>query len=380
MPTKALEIKSKKDPIDLAAQWILKSGIQSDGGGFYAWYDLKAAAPSYLYSEITGYGITALLFLYRLLKEELFMEQAIKAGDWIIEYAMHPCGGVKTRLYNDDDKADKTYSFSGENIFSFDTGMVLYGMVNIYKQTKDKKFLDVSKRLAKFLTEKMQNIDGSLSPIYNAKTDKIIESYDKWSNQRGGFHAKVSLGLVGLFELTRDKSYSDAAVKLCEYAVATQEDSGRFITDRITKTTHLHPHCYAAEGLLYTGAVLGIPSFIESSRRATEWAYKGVTSNGINELYDPATKAFNNFQRSDIIAQLLRLGLVFSVGDKTDCLKSVLLKYQYNGEKSHQNGGLLFSRKVAHINSWCTMFAIQALAFYSHRSLISEDMQIEFFI
>jgi len=318
-----LNAKAREDSFGLASQWLSTSGIQSESGGFYAWYSLNEKTYSYIYSEITGYAITTLLFLYNIFKDNGLIRNAEMAADWIIESSMHPCGGVRTRLYKDDDSADTLYSFSGDKIFSFDTGMVLYGMVNLCKLTRNSRCLQASEMLAKFLIDKMQNKDGSLSAIYDPKTDQIIGSLDKWSSQPGGFHAKVSLGLVDLFEITQNDKYRDAAIKLCEYAISTQEESGRFVTDKASQTTHMHPHCYAAEGLLYTGASFGITEFVESAGRATAWAFENVSSEGINGLYDPSTGRFNDVQRCDILAQVLRLGILFSFNYKIDTLQSI---------------------------------------------------------
>ncbi len=362
--------------VDLAAKWIASSGIQSDQGGFFAWFNLQDENYSYLYSEITGYGITSLLFLYKLFGEEAFVDKAKQAAHWITSRSMHPCGGVRTRLFDDDEMADTSYSFTGEKVFSFDTGMVLYGIVNLYKLTGNAEYLQVSETLADFLIDRMQGQDGSLSPVYDAKKGEVLESDDKWSNRRSGFHAKVSMGLADLYRIKRSNKYRDAAVRLCEYAVTTQDESGRFITDNTDKTTHLHPHCYSAEGLWYTGTLLKITSFIESAKKATEWAFANTSANGINELYNPLTKTFNTSQRSDIIAQVLRLGIIFSIGSKIDELKSVLLAYQYSGEDMGQKGGFLYDKESQCVNSWCTMFAMQALASCQHRNLIFEEEQL----
>ena len=111
-------------------------------GGFYSWYSIKDRNYPYLYSEITGYGITTLLFLHKLNNDDTLIEKAKQAADWIIESAMHECGGVGTRLYKDNNLSDEAYSFEGEHIFSFDTGMVLYGMTNLYKSTEDERYLE----------------------------------------------------------------------------------------------------------------------------------------------------------------------------------------------------------------------------------------------
>ena len=376
-----LHTQTEESLFDLAKQWLLHSGIQSNGGGFYAWYDLDNRKYSYLYSEITGYGISTLLFLYSICKDAEFIERARQAADWIISSSLYPCGGIKTRLYQNDNRADKTYSFSGQNIFSFDTGMVLYGMINLYKVTGDERFLDISNILAHFLLDNMQNKDGSLSPIFNLNAGTGFGPLNsKWSNQSGAFHAKVCLGLVELFMVTKIRKYRNAAIKLCEYALSIQEDSGRFVTNSMSGTTNLHPHCYAAEGLLYTGTSFNIASFIKSARKATQWAFKHITSRGVNELYDPSIGTFNQVQRSDVLAQVLRLGLIFSLDYKIDDLLSVLLEYQYLGEVASQKGGFLFNKDKQDANSWCSMFAIQALAFYQDRALISKDLKVNLLI
>lgn len=360
--------------------WMLASGIQSDEGGYYAWYDLENKNHSFLYSEITGYAITALLFLYSLYKDEILIERAKRAAHWIIKCALHDSGGVRTRLYRDDKNADKAYSFSGGNLFTFDTAMVLYAMVNLYKYTDDQEILAVSKKIAQFLLEHVKS-DGSIIPLFNVQTGRNLELRDKWSDQSGAFHAKVCLGLLGLFDITKDIRYRDAAKAICEHALVYQQESGRFITDRFEDTTNLHSHCYAAEGLLYAGLLLNIERFVQAAKKATQWIFQQLNSDGLNELYDASSKTFNNFQRSDILAQALRLGMIFSAQRRhIEDLKSLLLRYQYLGEDSQQKGGFFYSLDRAHINSWCSLFAVQALCFCQNKGLVRENKPFNLFI
>ncbi|MFC1808427.1 hypothetical protein ACFL0T_08720 [Candidatus Omnitrophota bacterium] len=360
--------------------WIKESGIQSKSGGFYAWHDLNEKKYSYIYPEITGYGITTLLYLYSISRDKILLKNAKRAGTWIIKKALHPCGGVRTRLFENDKEANELYSFSGEKIFSFDTGMVLYGMVNLYKITNDKNFLKASERMAQFLVGKMQTGDGSLHAIYDSKKHLYLNSYDKWSTQPGGFHAKAAMGLCDLFHITLKQEYKDAAIRLCEFALTTQGPSGRFITCKQTKTTNLHPHCYTAEGLVYTGSAFGIDVFIKSAQSATKWAFKNISSEGIDELYDPSIDSFNGFQRCDVIAQLLRLGIIFSLQDKIDFLSKLLKSYQYFWREKKQNGGFLYSKTGADINSWCSMFALQAMVLADSQSKGVHSKKIDLFI
>lgn len=373
--------REPKTPVDLAADWILDSGIQSDEGGFYAWYDLEKQSYSFLYSEITGYAITTLLFLHKTRNDERCLEKAIKAATWINSQASCASGAVRTRLYEDDDQADSQYSFCGDNVFSFDMGMVLYGMINLYKATGDETYLESSQRMADFLLGNMRKEDGSFYPICSAETLLKQESFDKWSNQSNSFHAKICLGLVDLYDITRESSYIDAVNRICDFALSRQEACGRFVTNQEDGTTHLHPHCYSAEGLLYAGGYMNSDKFINAAERATAWIYDNVTEGKIDELYDPGPDCFNDFQRSDVLAQSLRLGAVFGADTgKMEGLRSYLLKHQYLGDHDGQTGGFFYCKKGKDLNSWCTMFGLQALAMDDRRDLVPDDRRIELFI
>lgn len=360
-PAKVIRIDKKNKLINLSkcikssANWILNSGLQSKNGGFYAWFDRNTKKYSYLYSEITGYGITTLLFINRIAKTREAIKKAEYAASWIINESLQPCGGVKTG------------KGEANNLFTFDTGMVLYGMINLFKATRKDRYLQVSKKIAEFLLRN-QRKDGSIAAIYSPKTNKTLETFDKWSNQSGAFHAKIALGLVDLYEVTSNQVYKDAAIKLCNFTLTLQDKTGRFITNKADNTTHIHPHCYAAEGLFYTGVHFRIKKFIIASQKASKWSFDNLSNYGINELYNPLTNTFNDFQRSDILAQLLRLGIIFSLDSKKiDELASLLLTYQYK-EGSRQDGGFLYSKNERHLNSWCTMFTLQALDFYNNKN------------
>jgi hypothetical protein len=223
--------------------------------------------------------------------------------------------------------------------------------------------------MADFLIDKMQKEDGSFYPIYEPNEGSFFEANDKWSNQSGSFHSKIALGLIDMHDVMSDTKYRDSAIKICEHTMSTQEDAGRFVTDKDPGTTNLHPHCYSAEGLWYTGIHLDRDDFMQSAKRATEWVYSKLTKNGLNELYNPSTDSFNDFQRSDVLAQALRLGIIFSTPeDKIGILRDCLLKYQGLGRDKRESGGFYYSKDKTCVNSWCSMFALQALWMYDNRS------------
>ena len=382
--------------IEAAKKWILSSGIQNtvgtNSGGFNSWFDLQDNSYSYVYSEITGYGMTTLLYLGSRFGDDAYLDKAASAADWLISLASHPCGGVKTREYYKQQEGADHYSFDRGNIYAFDNGMVLYGMINLYKCAKDKKYLEFAQRIADFLINTMIKPDGLLWAIFDSVSGEKEDAPWKWSSQSGSYHAKLAMGFTDLFDVVGDELYKKAAIKLCRASLAFQEESGRFITSRTDGSTHLHPHSYSAEGLLYAGRYFGEVEFIDSAERAVRWALDNQTQDGgIPKKYDG--KNFIPFYRSDILAQILRLGTILcGVGKLSDeyelsleRLKDKLISFQYSGDES-QSGGFLYGTDLEgterqHLNSWCTMFALQALMVYEE--FLESDKKInkiEYFV
>lgn len=366
--------------ITLAKEWLLNSGIQDlegpERGGFNSWFDLDSSRYSYVYPEITGYGITTLLFLNGLFGGN-FAERARLAAKWLEKKALHPCGGVRTG--------------KDENIYAFDNGMVLYGLVNLYKTGGDERHLEFAEKIASFLLNDMKKADGLFYAVYNPGTGKKEDSGRKWSSRSGSYHAKLALGFTDLYDATKDKVYKDTALTLCERCLTFQEPSGRFITSRIDNSTHLYPHAYSAEGLLYAGMYFGRDDFISASEKAVRWALESQCRDGsIPKMFDG--ERFIAYYRTDILAQILRLGIVLQamgrLGGYSHALRKLknrLLTFQYLGDDS-QKGGFYYGftldgERKKHINSWCSMFALQALIMYEKLREENKDItRLECFI
>jgi|TARA_B100001964_G_C14245278_1_gene607115 hypothetical protein len=375
--------------LKLLNNWLINSGIQNnvdpDKGGFNAWYSLKNKSYPFIYSEITGYGITTLLFLNSLKENENYLNKAKAAADWIINQAMDESGGIYTRKFYESKNAEDHYSFDKGNIFTFDSGMVLFGMANLYENTKEEKYLEASKKIANFII-RLQKEDGKIFAFYNTKTDEKGDADDKWSNQSGAFHAKVAMGILKTFEITNNKKYKKAAINLCNSAFEFQQDDGRFITNTRDKTTLQHPHCYTAEGLLYCGLKLDNKTFIDSAVKAISWSIMSQNDNGgIPQIFNPKG-GFIKHERTDILAQVLRLAIFMKKKLNTgfdltsiDKLKDRLTSF-INVKENTQKGGLFYGfesngQKYEDLNSWCTMFAINAFNYY-----YTDEPSIEYLI
>jgi uncharacterized protein YyaL (SSP411 family) len=371
---------------DQIKQWILFSGIQNRNmekeynGGFNSWFSLEQQKYPYVYSEITGYGVSTLLFLNQTGTETKndFIVRAKEAADWIIEKAMNDQGGIYARMFYDAEKKKDPYSFDMGSIYLFDTGMVLFGMANLYQITKDKKHLAAATKMADFIVS-MQKKDT------NTKRTSIYAYYieskkfkgdinDKWSNQSGAYHAKVAMGLALMFKITKKQVYKQLAEQLCLFSYDFQQKTGRFITNTRDESTLQHPHSYTAEGLLYCGLLFGKKEYIEKAQKAVAWSMSTQLQNGgIPEI------AFEDkvipYERTDILAQVLRLACFFNLYHKKEVFETAKLTKLYERlssfiqKEGSQKGGIQYGfesdgKEYHDINSWCSMFSVQAIYFY----------------
>ncbi len=358
--------------IQQAKNWLLSSCIQNiegiqdlDGtnltGSFNCWFDLDNNSCPFAYSEITGYAITTLLFLHSLEENEDLLKRAKAAADCLISLKKQE---VFPSIFS---LTHHNFKHREELTYTFDIGMILNGLVNISKTTKEEKYLQESKKIADFFV-RIQKENGSLPAIYNLIEDKFEDTNETWSTHSGSYHAKNSIGLIHLYDITKDQKYKNTATKLCNYALTQQKENGRFIS-HVEGGTNLHPHCYSAEGLLCTGIYLNKQDYIDSAVKATEWILKNEKDNKIPRIY---TTTFNYNQRNDVLAQSLRLtiflqkmGYLQEYKNKTIKLLKSLIEFQ------HEQGGFMFGldtngNKLNHINTWTTMFALQTLVLHNN--------------
>lgn len=340
--------------------------------------------PPFLFSEVTGYAIRDLLLLHSLTGDSSYFDKAIKAADWLLNTACDASGWIRTRYYfeRDTDEDRRLDSFAGGNIFSFDNGICLGGLVRLYDVLRDEVVrrpeLSEKKRwLADKVTSLADNIiarlndDGSIAAIFDSSGVEVQLHDPRWSQQRGSFHAKIAEALAELYALTGVESYSEAARKICRFAISRQTEEGRFVTDA-KGNTQLHPHCYSAEGLLRAGTILGEEKFTTAARRATEWALGQCRDGKIaQQLGDSVPGGL--YCRTDSLAQVLWLGSVMSqagiLGDKHwaalgELAESVWsMKHPVDGYFRY--GVYEDGEESKTLSYWTNMFAVHSLIEYA---------------
>lgn len=369
-----------EERIKMSEEWLLKSGIQADDGGFYAWQDMNDKSHPYLYSEITGYAITTLCFLYAITGNNIFIEKAKKAANWIENEAMDQSGGILTRKYLKD--SVEHYSFERGNIYSFDCAMAVFGILKLYSITKDAKYLELCEKVINFLNNKMLKADGLYYPVFDTKKNGPEEGFNKWSTQSGSFHCKLALMLCEFASLKKDPSYNAIAKRLIEASVDLFCKDNRFITNIRDDSSHLHPYSYTLEGMLYYSYMTKDGSY----RDAAEKVFRKLISfqypdGGFPTQVSADRKSDIAYQRSDMQAQILRLSYFMDGKFDREKLLERLLSFQ--SMTGDCKGGFLFGTDhdgtvKRHSNTWCSMFALQALYLVSGK--IRRDIVLDYLV
>jgi len=351
------EIDLVHDAINSGKEWFLNSGIQNKDGSFNAWYDEEKMKYSFVYPEITGYAITELLYLNKICHDEMFVENSKKAVNWLIKKAYNT-GGFVSKYHN---------GIFTKEIYSFDTAMCLNGIVNFYRHTHNKNYLEISKIIGNWLINIMQNKNGSFEARYDLEKKSIMDDEDHWSAHPGTFHMKNAIGLLNLYEVSaRNLLYKDSVLNLYKWCLDKDED-GRYPTN--ANDTYMHPQCYTMEGLL-------IKSLFEDNKepwkrveKSLEWILSNkLNTNGIPFNY--CDGEFSEGEHVDSLSQAIRIAII--LGKDVNDMVQRLLTFQCLSDDPKASGGFYYGiqengQLIRHVNAHATMFALQALTMWKYR-------------
>ena len=361
--------------------WLRDSGIQEppgspEAGGVHAWIDETSGAPAYLYSEITGYFMTLCAQLERAGYGPDWLVRGEAAARWIAERALDRSGAVLARKYADPRAAAADpYSFGRRRVLFFDSAMVGYGLLEIGRSTGNGRWIETARRIGKFALSAFDSKGGPHAAC-DLEPGCAIPPGPRWSQHFGSYELKGALFLESLAAETGDAAFRDLAARILVMALLFQDDTGRFPTDLERAATHLHPHFYTVEGLLWLAARRGRGDLLDPARRAIDWAFRECLLgkrtfqqwSGRPDLAIPGLRsdALAQALRAYEIAKLLAPSASFAWEEDVPSLRSKLDSFTLPsggtsyGEDEH-------GKKTAHANAWCHFFATEAALFRKFR-------------
>jgi len=345
------------------SELIVSTPNNENYGGVYSFYDESEKKYSFLYPEITGYSASTLSFLYEISPNSKLDELAKANTTWLIKIFQKFDSIVQG--ISPDKKRQKF-------AYTFDAAICAKGLLDYYKINNSSELLDTAKSLLTWLIPAINN-DGTVLPYKNLESNNFEEDSDVWYRKKGNLHIKISIPFVQMYELTRDGFFLDIAKKLCNTYPKYVQKNGSLSMHENTDEINLHTLSYALEGLLFSYASTGSNQYLECCMNCLNWCSKQIDNDGSINLW------FNSKHSSKSIypiAQIVRLMLLVDSIDKTNHYSANVKKLiefiyslQANNLDPKINGGFyeefyktIFGwKKRKKLNSWGSMFAIQAL-------------------
>jgi hypothetical protein len=329
--------------------WLLTSGVQLRGGtqhgGIAGWLD-GDGAPEFVYLEITGYYLTAMAWLasgaaYSATNIETARRRARSAARWIAA-VFDDESAPPTRLYLSGHRLD----WRNDAVFSFDLAMAARGIAC----ASQLEGWPEHEQTLQAVCGRIGRISAGLDIM--ASHELIVSGAatlpDRWSTRPGPHHLKAAAALLRLPKRIVSAPMTVNARRTCDHWAASF--AGPWPCEE------LHAALYAMEGMLLCAGGL-------RDLAAVERAFVGLMALQAPDGSLPETVAGGTV-RSDVLAQALRMGLLLRArgylnerhwSDRLDRLTDALLKFV------RPDGGVLFALDRPVANTWCAMFAHQAL-------------------
>ena len=369
----------------MTENWLLNSGIfvskSSDPnfGGVHSFYDEKNKEFAFLYPEITGYYASMMRFLYEHKKNEKYVNFAKASCNWLIDL-YEKYGGIIQGI--------SPQGITNKYVYSFDTAVCSKGLLDCYLISKDNKFLKYAQKLNNWILSDTIENNGIIKPVKNLKTNKFEIDDKVWYKKPGCLHIKLTIPLLQLYKITNDETSLNAAKKIANSIIHFQQPDGSILLHKNSKVINLHTLLYSLEGLIHTYNVTKDKTYLNCCKKAVNWCEHQIQSDGSIDLW------FNSKYHSKSsypIAQLIRLKiLIAKLEDKNldptiEKLQSFLLSLQAQTTEKSTNGGFyeefkksMFGwKKTLKVNSWASMFSLQALFWFENFSEINFEKETD---
>ena len=268
--------------------------------------------------------------------------------------------------------------------YSFDTAICAKGLLDYYALSDNKKFFEFGKKLVDEIVNETIQPDGSVLPYRNLINNQFEEDKNIWYMQYGCLHIKSVIPILQLYSITQDNKLLEKANLLCDSVSKFQNSDGSISLHNKGGSINLHTLCYALEGLLYAFFITKNDQYLQNSIVAIDWVIEHIADDGSIELW------FESKYRSKAaypIAQLIRIMILVEKISKNKYkshyqkLGKYLINFQAKNNISNSNGGFyeenyktLFGWKRRNrINSWTSMFALQAMFWHENEHISFDD-------
>jgi hypothetical protein len=348
---------------------IARPGTRANGA-FLHGLDSRSGEPLGVYTEITGYAISLLVFLARTTGDPGLLDSARESADYLIRI-QSPEGAFP-------DLPDPSNPTSDARLFTFDTAICATGLARLYRAVGEDRYRESALAAGRWLL-RMRAPDGSF--LAQALENGSVQDPGGFYGDGSCIHAKVAMALLELHDVTAIPELRAAAVGVCDHTLRLQDPDGGFFSRPSRRYIFTHAHGYACEGLIHAGTLLAEGRYLESARRGIEWLARkqepdgGWLSNYRTSFLSPRRRVETAVLRpepSDATAQAARLFAL--AGPGFDLPRRAAIHFLLSCQAP---GGGFFHRRTRlgssrYLYTWCAQFAIQALTWTGHPSRAAE--------
>jgi hypothetical protein len=307
-------------------RWLAGSAVVSPNGAVASWFNPRH--PGYPYPEIAGY-------LLRILSEERDLTLGLRDRIAVrLGTDVSPAGGVGR----------------GGADFVFDSAMCLSGLMAHEEAGGAVPGGRLIDRLFDFIAENLAARRAFLGQPHAPA--------DHWSVSYGCHLLKAVIALCE-YNDRRPMSTTKSLVDRLVADLLPLYDNGRFRANDLSPLTYLHAHCYAVEGLLVLQGRRRFGDFTDEIEGAARWLAEIQQPEGGVRAYHDGTQALGTIH-TDASAQAIR---IWSLVDPSGFRRQIDLGLEFLGAMSTPSGGLRYEPDSDDLNTWATIFGLQAVRF-----------------
>ena len=342
--------------IERAGRWFLDSGIRETGGGVARYYRSDLSANARVSTEISGYAVSALVYLYQETGVAEYLDAALETARFLARSAWD----AKTSVFPFE------HSTNGNQpqalAYFFDCGIITRGLLAVWRVSKQDEFREAAVAAGQSMAADFCE-RSVIHPILALPAKRPLACEPRWSAMPGCYQLKSAMAWYELFEVTGEMEFRRAYELALETALMNEHDFLPGDSSREKVMDRLHAYLYFLEGLL---PVL--------DRSECAQVYRA----GIERVAAYLSQIAPVFVRSDVYAQLLRVRLYGEsmAGIPLDRAAAAqeaeqAAGFQMQSGDRRVDGGFLFGRKgsepLPYVNPVSTAFCVQAISQWDDR-------------
>jgi len=339
--------------LERAGRWFLESGIQEEHGGVARYYRIDLGRNNRISTEITGYSVSALVYLHQQTGEQKFLDAAIRAGRFLTGSAWDPTRQVFPFEW------PPTATPEENRVYFFDGGIIIRGLLSLWRATQDQQYLICAADCGDGMARVHEHA-GEYAPILQLPDLNPLPYGGSWSNNPGCYQLKSALAWRQLWEATGEPRFAQCFETALARALANDASFLPGTPERQRIMDRLHAYSYFLEALL---SVADRPECLEALRA------------GIGKVAFYLRDVAPEFARSDVYGQLLRVRLFADAQgavplDAAQAAEeaAAMGAFQLTSTDKRLDGGFCFGRRngalTPHANPVSTAFCLQALAMW----------------